>query len=267
MQKLISAAIAAAIAITGVVTVNRPQAQTATTVDYLNVMPLGDSVTRGHGDPAWNGYRYDLQQRLSALGLNPNMVGPYRDGTMGDNNHAGVSGARIDQWAVVAPQLVKDYQPDVVLLMLGTNDIGQRYQLDTAPTRLRDMIYRIRAVKPDVRVFVAAITQFREDTNDPLVDAYNSGVAAMVAALGSAWVHFVPTQGVGEDAARELADHVHPNPCGYVRISWIFYYYMGRSPLNTTGTTWPTGYYPYGTAPGPCAPGVSGASAKWWPQR
>jgi len=229
------------------------QATARPTVTYLDVMPLGDSITRGHGDQAWNGYRYDLQQRLAGVGLNPNFVGPWTDGTMGDNNHAGTSGARIDQWSVAAPQLVIDYQPDVVLLMLGTNDIGGRYQLDTAVTRLRDLIYRLRLAKSDVRVFVASVPQFRDAENDVYVDAYNSGVAAMVAALGSGWVHFVPQQGVGVDPVKDLSDHVHPNACGYAKIAYTWWYYMSQSPLNTTGSPWPTGYYPFGTAPGPCA--------------
>jgi lysophospholipase L1-like esterase len=268
MHKLITAAIAAAIAITGIATdaANRPR---AATIDYLNVMPLGDSITRGHGDPAWNGYRYDLQQRLAGVGLNPNFVGPWTDGTMGDNNHAGISGARIDQISVAIPQLIADYQPEVVLLMLGTNDIGQRYELDTAVSRLQALIYRIRPPgNPGaIRVFVASVPQFRDASNDPYVDAYNNAVHAMVDALGSSYVSYVPQEIVGDDPDLELYDNVHPNACGYARISWVWYYYLGRSPLNTSGGTWPSGYYPFGTAPGPCAPASAPGAKKWWPTR
>jgi lysophospholipase L1-like esterase len=230
-------------------------------VDYLNIMPLGDSITRGHGSSTWNGYRYDLGQRLAGVGLNPNFVGPWRDGTMGDDNHAGTSGARIDQISVQIPQLLADYQPEVVLLMLGTNDIGQRYELDTAVARLQAIIYRIRpAGNPgSVRVFVASVPQFRDAENDPYVDAYNNTVHTMVDALGSSYVSYVPQEIVGDDPALELYDHVHPNNCGYARISYVWWYYLSMSPLNTTGSPWPTGYWPFGNAPGACYVGTAKA--------
>lgn len=224
----------------------------AAAVDFFNIMPLGDSITRGYGDPHWNGYRYDLQQRLAGLqGLNPNLVGPYRDGTMGDNNHAGSSGWRIDQISAALDGWLAMHEPKVVLLMAGANDIGQRYQLDTAPDRLMALVERIRVARPSVRIFVASVTQFRDAENDVFVDAFNNSVSRKVMDLGSDLVHFVPQHIIG-DTPGDLTDNVHPTPCGYAKIAFVWWYYLGRSPFNTTGKTFPTGYYPFGPGPGPC---------------
>lgn len=228
----------------------------APTVDYLTVMPIGDSITRGHGDPYWQGYRFDLRKRLNDINLSPNFVGPWTDGG-GDNNHAGTSGARIDQVSQMVPQLVADYQPEVVLLIIGTNDIAQDYDMPNAPARLGVLVDRLLAASPTVRVFIGGVPQW---TDQSKVDSYNNGVATVAGSKGPR-VSFVPTQIVGEDPTLELTvDGVHPSLCGYARMAYLLYYYMGRSELNTTGAAWPTRYYPYGTAPGPCAL----ATAKRW---
>ncbi|MGH3730764.1 MAG: GDSL-type esterase/lipase family protein, partial [Micromonosporaceae bacterium] len=137
-----------------------------TAESFVNVMPLGDSLTWGYtvknGTPVVvDGYRKDLWTRLRKVGMNVNFVGscprPWDewkcngDGTMGDNNHEGHSGFRIDQLSANVSRWMAVYKPQIVLLMAGTNDIAQRYDLPNAPRRLSAMIDKIRAARPTVR--------------------------------------------------------------------------------------------------------------------
>lgn len=157
-------------------------------------------------------------------------------------------------------QLVSNYRPEVVLLLVGTNDVAQDYDLPGAPARLGVLVDRLLAASPSVRVFIGGIPQWADPAKKARVDAYNNGVATVANSKGPR-VSFVPTQIIGNDPTLELtSDGVHPSRCGYARMGYVWYYYMGRSELNTTGAAWPTGYYPYGTAPGPCAL----ATAKRW---
>lgn len=232
-------------------------------VAVYRVMPMGDSVTWGYtiapnGNPiAGNGYRQDLWVRLRNVGLTVDFVGPCPDAnmkcpltpsqTMGDHNHTGHSGRRIDQLAAEAAEAVERYQPHAVLLHVGTNDMAQRWDMPNAPARLSDLIDRIQSAKPGVRVFVA--TPVYKPSRAAEWKAYRDAIPGVVAAQGPL-VHLVPQHIIGADF-RDLGDGTHPTPCGYARMAYVWYYYMGR---HLSSGWWPTAYYPFGSpTSGVCA--------------
>src|SRR5690349_12885605 len=63
----------------------------------VRVMPLGDSITDGFNVPG--GYRVGLWQRLVSGGFSVDFVGTGFNGpaSLGDHDHEGHSGFRIDQ--------------------------------------------------------------------------------------------------------------------------------------------------------------------------
>ena len=88
-------------------------------------MPMGDSITHGAG--ATGGYRLELKDLLVPEGHSFDyrrfaiVHGPYE---IEDRQHQGRSGYRIDgEIADIARDKVTTYRPDVVLLIIGTNDI------------------------------------------------------------------------------------------------------------------------------------------------
>lgn len=219
----------------------------------LDVMALGDSLTRGQGDPMWAGYRMDLRARLAAVGQNPNMVGPWIDGN-GDHEHAGTGGARIDQLNVQVPQLMGTYRPDVVIVMLGTNDVGQRYQLDGAQERMISLLRRIRQFRTEARVFVATIPKWADPNQNVYVDQVNDSIVAAVTQFNDAKTTIIPVGSLaGAVPSKELGpDGVHLTPCGYARVAFILWTHMGLSDLKPAGDTWPGGYWPWDNT-GACA--------------
>jgi lysophospholipase L1-like esterase len=226
----------------------RPKARKSP-VKTVRIMPLGDSITKGYGDgysSAWSvGYRADLYRRLTAAGLKVDFVGSQRSGSP-DPNHEGHSGWQIDQLSRNSVRWVKRYKPDVVLLMAGTNDINHHTDLAHAPARLGLMIDRILAARPGVRVLVATIPARRPGSKlAPETAAYNRGVIAQVVArwrTGKA-VTLVPMH-VLTPVAADYRDGVHPNHCGYLKVSFVWYLYLRRSAVNTTRAPWPTGTDP-----------------------
>ncbi|NJR57515.1 MAG: cadherin-like domain-containing protein [Cyanobacteria bacterium CRU_2_1] len=103
------------------------------------ILPLGDSITAGdHTYPVPGAYRTRLWQQFLTEGLTIDFVGSRSNGPseLGDKDHEGRGGFDIlDIRNILTSQnLLNTYQPDVVLLMIGSNDT-----VFTGPTLLNDM--------------------------------------------------------------------------------------------------------------------------------
>ncbi|MDZ7722696.1 MAG: SGNH/GDSL hydrolase family protein [candidate division KSB1 bacterium] len=89
------------------------------------IMPVGNSITAGEGSSSGNGYRDILYNNLSNSGYDIEFVGP----NGAPYNGFYQSGAKIDQFLPggslnITGQL-NTYFPDIVLVMLGTNNTGK----------------------------------------------------------------------------------------------------------------------------------------------
>ncbi|KAA9372941.1 GDSL family lipase, partial [Microbispora cellulosiformans] len=89
----------------------------------VRVMPLGDSITEGTQVPG--GYRIGLWQRLAAGRYTVDFVGSQYNGpgNLGDHDHEGHPGWRIDQIDANITGWLRSYTPRTVLLHIGTNDV------------------------------------------------------------------------------------------------------------------------------------------------
>ncbi|MEN3541405.1 GDSL-type esterase/lipase family protein, partial [Microbispora sp. ZYX-F-249] len=123
----------------------------------VRVMPLGDSITEGTQVPG--GYRIGLWQRLAAGRYTIDFVGSQFNGpgNLGDHDHEGHPGWRIDQIDANITRWLQTYTPRTVLLHIGTNDVLQNYNVSGAPQRLSTLIDHITAAAPNAEVFVATI--------------------------------------------------------------------------------------------------------------
>lgn len=189
----------------------------------LKIMPLGDSITYG-SEPA--AYRADLYQLLLNANFNINYVGsqnynsvpwlpsPYQEGH---------SGYRIDQiydgfltWINEIPS------PDIILLLIGTNDYGQYYYTDTATNRLDQLVQLICTTRPNAKLFVANLTLRTDVTNietaiETTFNPFVPGIVANHVAMGQ-HVYFVDLHSaLGQSDLRP--DNLHPNPSGYSKMA------------------------------------------------
>ncbi|WNZ43989.1 GDSL-type esterase/lipase family protein [Leptolyngbya boryana CZ1] len=144
----------------------------------FKIMPAGDSNTEGlekFGD--LGGYRHYLWRSLTGNNFNVDFVGPNTSGPVGvDTDAAGFGGYTIakpsDDYATflaskgrIIPGNLTDpmsswinsYRPDMVLLMIGTNDIINQIDLPNAPNRLSNLIDQITNQSPNTQVLVASI--------------------------------------------------------------------------------------------------------------
>ncbi|RCG29918.1 GDSL family lipase [Sphaerisporangium album] len=182
----------------------------------VRVMPLGDSITDGFNVPG--GYRINLWQRMASGGYTVDFVGSGFNGpaSLGDHDHEGHSGWRIDQIDANIVAWLRSYTPRTILLHIGTNDMGQNYDVANAPARLSALIDKIRATVPTVELFVAQVTPAADPAFESRIQAFNAAVPGVVAQKGP-MTHLVDMH-TGFTTA-DLADGLHPNQGGYDKMA------------------------------------------------
>jgi lysophospholipase L1-like esterase len=190
----------------------------------VRVMPLGSSTTDGNTAPDTNGgYRPDLWQMLVGAGWSVDFVGPNRDADqkIGDPDHAGFGGMRIDFFDGKVDEWMATYQPDIILMHAGANDVLQDYDLPNAPTRLGGLIDHLLAARPTVAIYVATIGPITANANDPAqVDAFNAAANTVVQTRANAGknVHFVDNRAAFKPSDG-AADHMHLTHSGYSKLA------------------------------------------------
>ena len=186
----------------------------------VRVMPLGDSITAGAGSSTGSSYRAALWDRLvGQAGYAVDFVGSQRSGALPDTDNEGHSGWRIDQIASNVDGWLATYQPDVVLLHIGTNDMNQNFQVDTAPQRLGALLDQILADRPAATVLVAKIVPALDATIQSRINAFNAAVPGVVSARGSR----AKLVDLSVLSSADMNDTLHPNDNGYARMAVRWY--------------------------------------------
>ena len=263
--------------------------------EAVKILSLGDSITDGY----WTSgaYRKYMYHDLEQMGYNIDMVGPkggnsntftYNGQSVSyDDNNAGYSGYAIQEMTTKehrsgiletiqatwynGQNMIAAYQPDIVLLQIGTNDILSNYN-DGITDRLENLVNVIlQDLDADSTVFVSTIpdidayiradwlgsyginawgsTQEEKDqlmeTVTGCIDTYNTSIYNLVLKMQSEGknVQFADINSV-VDYQTDLHDGVHPNEAGYENMGnyWAgllndFFQSKGTNPKPVTTTT------------------------------
>ncbi|HZP50403.1 ricin-type beta-trefoil lectin domain protein [Actinocrinis sp.] len=207
----------------------------------VKVMPLGDSITHGYTVPG--GYRIGLWQRFTANGYKVDFVGSQSNGpaSLGDHDHEGHPGWRIDQIDADIVGWLGTYKPHTVLLHIGTNDISQNYNLSTAPNRLSALIDHITAAAPTAEVFVAQIIPLASSSLNAKVRTFNAAIPGIVQSKVSAGKHVHLVDMYDAVPTSDLADGVHPNATGYDKMAAVWYKALLAVPGSIGTSSQPSG--------------------------
>jgi lysophospholipase L1-like esterase len=215
----------------------------------VRVMPLGDSITEGTQVPG--GYRIGLWQRFSSGGHRVDLVGSQFNGPagLGDHDHEGHPGWRIDQIDANIVGWLRTYTPRTVLLHIGTNDVLQNHNLAGAPARLSTLVDHITATVPDAEVFVATIIPLANAGQEANVRTFNATIPGMVQSKVSAGKHVHLVDMHSALTAADLIDGIHPTAAGYDKMAAAWYAALSAVPGSLTGGGRPL----VGTQSGRCA--------------
>ena len=215
------------------------------------IMPFGDSITDGYNADTPGGYRVELFKRAHADGKNITFVGSLSNGPSTVDSvsfpphHEGHSGWTIDPEGSRqgistllkndsgSQSVIAKYTPDIVLLMIGTNDCIDSYQLSGTPTRLSNLISAIYVQLPDVLIVVAQPIPSRGDTSkgddadlSARLKTYGDAIHSVVKSWADKGKHisivdmYTP---FNTAKASLIEDQWHPNLAGYVVLGDQWY--------------------------------------------
>ncbi|GAA1876819.1 hypothetical protein GCM10009836_67750 [Pseudonocardia ailaonensis] len=199
----------------------RTAAEGASPTAQLRVMPLGASSTEGIGSPDTAGYRLPLFRDLAADGVRVNFVGSLRSGpaSLPDRDNEGHSGWTLEGMVPYVGGWVRAADPDVVLLHMGTNDIGSGATGQVAAGRLDALLDEIFDAAPQTHVVVAGIWAKMPQRAAARAELarLTPGVIARHRVLGHS-VEFVDTSDLLASPT-DFSDGLHANAGGYAKIA------------------------------------------------
>ncbi|WP_305787116.1 SGNH/GDSL hydrolase family protein [Symbioplanes lichenis] len=194
--------------------------------ETLRIMPLGDSITRGTGTPGLGSYRDDLAMHLSGAGLRMDFVGSQRNGMSADRDHEGHGGAAIEELGEKVDGWLDEYEPDVILLHAGTNNVTRGEDAATILAKLDVLLDQVRAARPEAYVFVAQIILSRVPEEAETAQVYNALIPALVARRQDSRMFVVDQSSV---TGIDLHDLRHPDQFGYEKMAWNWYQALART--------------------------------------
>jgi hypothetical protein len=197
------------------------------------ILPLGDSITDGYGVPG--GYRVELFRRARAAKRSITFIGSKDngpdtvEGVPFPQNHEGHSGIMIEPLgAEFVPGPGVEGVPDIVLLMIGTNDIADQVDVVGAPARLGVLLDDIHDTYPEALLVVAQITPIAPPFDARLVQDYNGARPPLVQQRATAGKPIMLVDMYNGFPMQTLEDGIHPNAAGYAYMAGVWYAAIGN---------------------------------------
>ncbi len=222
-------------------------------VKPLRILSLGGSITNGvKGTLA--GYRGPLKNLLDAAGIAFQYVGSKVDnpGTLpreqrhhdghpqfliaspdaaGRDGLADPDGKNTSQPGLYDSRVQllgpTGSQADLILIVIGTDDVDQDNQLDTAGNRLDALVTAILdpaiGLQPNAKVILAQIPPFKDPAADQRCVAYNEALRSVAQAHQDQSQAIITVDLHSALATADLADNTRPNDAGYAKIAKVFF--------------------------------------------
>lgn len=181
----------------------------------LRIMSVGDSITEGINSSTNNGFRDNLRKLLTSMSNTVvNYVGSHRSGSMVNGENEGWSGQEINFIRDKTMAHLKEYSPNVVTVLAGTNDIGHDKALGS-PERLVGFVHEIRRAVPDAYVLVGDLLPDENHETNYEHHSFNITVDSILS--GEADTHVVQVN--FDDLNLSDMNGLHPNDAGYQKMA------------------------------------------------
>jgi len=189
----------------------------------ISILPLGDSITNGHNYPG--GYRIELFRLLGLSNIKTSFLGSEVNGPeeLPEKKHEGHSGWTIEGINSRIKHWLKNNEPDIILLLIGTNNIAQLQPAEIAIKKLNILINNICQLKPDSKILIASIPPINNTTMNKMVDDYNNRIKLLCTNLrqNNRRITFVDVH--SNLSFNDLFDGAHPNKQGHKKIAAKWY--------------------------------------------
>ncbi|AJQ95989.1 arylesterase [Gynuella sunshinyii] len=167
---------------------------TSATLSAKTILVLGDSISAAYGIPADAGWVTLLQQKLQQQGFDDQVI------------NASFGGATSESGVQRLPGLLKQYQPDILLLELGGNDGLQGKPVPYITQNLRTMISTAQASQVQVVLLGIKIPpNYGSRYTEPFFQQYEN----LANEYKLVYVPFI-LAGIAENPALMQNDGIHP---------------------------------------------------------
>jgi len=172
---------------------------TPTSSGMKMILVLGDSLSDGFQLKRSEAYPALIANKLRDAGLNLQMT------------NASATGGTTEGGLERLPAHLKR-KIDIFVLELGINDAFRGVPVGQIQNNLQQIIDRVKARNPDVRVVIAGM-QLPNYGADDYVSAFGKMFGELAAKNGAALVPYL-LDGVAGDPSLNLPDRIHPNASG-----------------------------------------------------
>lgn len=185
----------------------------------VRIMPLGDSITAGHLCIERGGYRSRLWAGLEEAGWTIDFVGANNDqlSDMPDRDNQGMYGWHIETMLPEYAGWLTTEQPDIVLLMIGTNDISLTPDVNEEIAELEQLVDGILQHDCAPTLYLASTPLI--SGRDSEATAYNAASERLVAARRESGYNIYYVDVYSTMDWNDMADGKHPNCEGYGKIA------------------------------------------------
>jgi acyl-CoA thioesterase-1 len=163
------------------------------------ILVLGDSLSQGFGLSPNEAYPMLLAKKLRAAGLNFQVTNASAAG--------GTTEGGLERLSAHLKRKI-----DIFILELGINDAFRGVPVDQIQNNLQQIIDKVKAGNPSVRVVIAGM-QLPNYATDDYVSAFGRMFADFAAKNSAALVPYL-LQSVAGDPSLNLPDGIHPNAAG-----------------------------------------------------
>ncbi len=174
-------------------------AQLASAAETKTILVFGDSLSDGFMLARSEAYPALLGKKLHAAGLSFQMT------------NASAAGGTTEGGLERLPAHLK-HRIDIFVLELGINDAFRGLSVDQIQNNLQQIINKVKARNPTVRVVIAGM-QLPNYGADDYVSAFGKMFTDLAAKNNAALVPYL-LQGVAGDPSLNLPDGIHPNAAG-----------------------------------------------------
>jgi len=174
-------------------------AQVTSAAETKSVLVFGDSLSDGFMLQRSEAYPALLAKKLQAAGLNFQVTNASASG--------GTTQGGLER---LPPHL--NHRIDIFILELGINDAFRALPVEQIQNNLQQIIDKVKARNPNVRVVIAGM-QLPNYATDDYVSAFGKMFAELATMNNAALVPYL-LQGVAGDPSLNLPDGIHPNAAG-----------------------------------------------------
>jgi acyl-CoA thioesterase I len=181
------------------VTLSMVLAQVASAAKTKTILVFGDSLSDGFMLKRSEAYPALLAKKLHAAGLDFQVT------------NASAAGGTTQGGLERLPPHLK-HRIDIFILELGINDAFRGLSVDQIQSNLQQIIDKVKARNPNVRVVIAGM-QLPNYAGDDYVSAFEKMFGDLAAKNAAALVPYL-LEGVAGDPSLNLPDGIHPNAAG-----------------------------------------------------